>query len=488
MHRYWLIVLPLVPLLAGAAIIPLQESAVDKFPSIVVTVGTPPRAIRVRADFTEDFTQLIHPEICPPFVDCVAAEPLSSPMFADPVHVNTTFVNAEGYPLVLTTQPLSFGSFVDPAAEIGIDTDAWTHSDVGDLGGILALSPRSRIAQTAVMEINTETFQLPNGSTQFGFSLTVVDTQIEDGPNDVVLPIAGDGDSWSVDAVPSFGQADLTDDASATFHIDPEITSSIKVPESVLVRIMTEVNELGGSSFIGGVRLYAPCLQEGQIDPLGLLTLRFEQDQVLHVNIRGSAAVLPLLPAPVMRNGTHFCPTVIALADVEEAYVHVSPQFFTDDVKIFFDGPGSRIVIRQVHTARDPLPVQQVTPIPSFTLPGDGVRFQATTGPDAWRLESVHPQPIEGGALAFTLYAYHDGPPADFNGVTNFDDDLWLVGDGTVRIEHPVGPGTPIAFSLPIVTGGGEGQRYRLQRVIHKRAANYYLIPVGGDESLPILV
>ena len=465
---------------AASGIIPIQRTPVYRTLSIEVQMGTPLRTLRMEPDFHTSDIFLAHPDVCQPFVACIAGiESIDQPERPDGAWRLVDGVQA----LVLGD-----GAYSNALTRVRYVARPGTSYAERELAGTIGLGPESPIALSNVIEVNTETIVHPDGSTDHGMSIKLHPAGIVDEPGrDIVIPTPHHGATWESRSVPHFAGVPLNDVRATLYMVFPgrNLRDYFKLPSPSFSHIVEIVRKAVGSVHVIKRRyddhLFVPCLagDGAEEDPLArLLSFDFGRGmQPLYVNIRHSPkAYYPPAPDSLTVDGIAYCPTV--LVDMRVAWSrgwNVVPEMFEGDMKTFLDIRNRRIVFRPAAPGRrDPLRVDPVPLIPSFELPHPdtgSLHFPASAGP-AWRLMSRRPHRNYFGQIIyrFELYDTHDAPVRDITAF-EYPGEFSLLGSGTVNISDPS------MISLPVVSDG-MGQRYRLSQQISNAKASYTLTPV----------
>ena len=422
-----------------AAPVPLHRTPLSRTLVLQVSAGShpTPRDVWMETNFGSDVTTITHPDICRPFVQCITADPLS---ILVPAGVDV------GSPAWLdVNESITVGPYHSDTYPVRLQIDQdmrWP--DALHAAGVIGLAPSSPIAEAYVIAVNTESLVHPDGTSHPGFSLTLTpadDPAIADQPGDIIIPLASV--DWTVHGEPYFCQVSLTDGTETRVSFIPTVESVIEVGYVAFEAIEALAREAVGYAHTIDGRLYVPCLAEGEIDPLGKLTLRVGEEAGYNT------------PS-------------------------ISPHLIEGSPALLLDSPNNRIVFRfplAGAVPRPPMPVPAVLQVPSYTLPdptaaagGNTIEFVplAAGSPPQW-LWSDHRRRATGDddddRIGFQLHlAYLDYEVprviAHHHDTVPYAGEYALVGDGS---ELLIDQATSIV-SLPITLYDGIGQKYRVVR------------------------
>ena len=469
-----------------AAPVPLHRTPLSRTLVLQVSAGShpTPRDVWMETNFGSDVTTITHPDICRPFVQCITADPLS---ILVPAGVDV------GSPAWLdVNESITVGPYHSDTYPVRLQIDQdmrWP--DALHAAGVIGLAPSSPITAAYVIAVNTESLVHPDGTSHPGFSLTLTpanDPAIADQPGDIIIPLASV--DWTVHGEPYFCQVSLTDGTATRVSFIPTVESVIEVGYVAFEAIEALAREAVGYAHTIDGRLYVPCLAEGEIDPLGKLTLRVgEEAAALHVNIRGSSPAVRarLPPAEWINsdegNAIELCPTILTRSWYGYNTPSIIPHLIEGSPTLLLDSSNNRIVFRfrlAGAVPRPPMPVPAVLQVPSYTLPdpaaaagGNTIEFVplAAGSPPQW-LWSDHRRRATGDdddddddRISFQLHlAYLDYEVprviAHHHDTVPYAGEYALVGDGS---ELLIDQATSIV-SLPITLYDGIGQKYRVVR------------------------
>ena len=480
---------------AAASIVPIQRTPIHGYPSIEVQVGNPLQTLRLQPDFRLSNTYLAHPGVCEPFVPCLALDkPIDHPDFYQALDVE--FIDGGGR--VDSVEPLVFSTYSDPSAPVKIVLLSGTSIARPQLAGTLGLSPESAIAQSNVIEVNSETIVHPDGSTESGMSIQLHPSVIVDYTTDVIAPVTPDVEAWRVRANVTFAGIPIENKATVHMLFESPTRHYFELKDLVFTAVVDRIREAVGSVHVVHQEhkdhLFVPCLddddddEEEEDDPLaGLFSFQFghdpEVDIELHINIRHThdRDCFPPVPAPQTHGGIQYCPTLLVNSrDAWGGYIMVVPEMFDENVQTFLDAGNHQVVFRPTPSGpRDPLPAAPVELLKTFDLPDPAtgsVEFLVSAGGvgAGWRLRNARPIRY-GGLLEYTFEFYGErsmAPGQEFP-VLYFGE-FTLVGNGNFDISDP----NPASIRLPVALGG-LGRRYRISQRLNNGFAVYTLTPIA---------
>ena len=506
----------------SAAVIPIQGTRSYVTATIAAQVGTPLRTVWLQPDFDLAEIRLHHPDICAPFVPCIPASEAMNTPTSNPFEED---VSEPG--LVDGVEPLVLGvgegGYSDVSIAVRYVTPLGAYYGAHGFAGTLGLSPKSVIAQSNVIEVNTETLLHPDGSTETGLSIQLHPDGIVDEPGrDIVPALSIKYSEWDIHPVarlagkPLGASTKVEMISQSLVHPGYFKLSVFDFPSAVnIVREVVGTVQLVRQPEPHGEneeQLFVPCLtdDEDAVDPLArLLSFNFggpaaddiedddDETQRLYINIRHAPkSCYPPMADSVTVDGVQYCPTLLVGNDNPwMTELSLVPEMFEGHVTTFLDARNQRVVLRPSPTRRDPLPVAYPVPIlPLFDLPDPvtgSVQFttvaeESVKNASGWRLNSVRPNVYDDGVLSlyFDLDFYRAGQsPFGFFNVTDsvaseYLGEYTLVGDGLIDVSNRT------AISLPVVlegTGAAPGgQRYRLRQELFETRVVYTLTPVLG--------
>ena len=477
--RFFLAIAPCALLGMGHAAIPILNTPIYNTPSIEVQVGTPLRTVRLELVFYMETTYLNYPDYCDAFVAC--APPLVPPPVEPGPNQLPNLVDGFA-PFVL-----GGGEYTNLSFPVRYVVGTFTNY-APELAGTLAIAPKGQIAQTNVLEINSEIFVHPDGSTERGMSMTLHPDGIVVEPGDVVVHFSHDANGWGLRPAPFFAGNPID---VATLYMDgyecgyPKLLE-LSSPSFAIVEDI--IRSKVGSVVLVDNQLFVPCLERGAEDPLthqlsfffgNESTAATEGDQhSLFVNVRYS----PAQSVTVTDGGVEYCPTLfVNTHQATNVGMVLVPEMFEGNITSFLDARNLRYVFRKNVVPREPLPADPVPLLPSFVLPdpaSGSTQFLASDTP-AWRLLSARPQiDLEhNGTLVYSLGLYNITNSPYHNVTADYPGVYFLVGSGEVDVSNPA------MISLPVSLEGA-GQRYRITQQLTSITATYTLTPVHP----PVLV
>lgn len=306
-----------------------------------ISFGTPAQTIFVSPDFGSPLTRLfVGPSVRYAFFPAIS--PSTSAVAAQAVPAGSP---SDGKRKIFTDR-VSLGGVEVPNVEMSRETGRATADmlETGDSLGRIALGPTSRISQSHLIKLESETVAFPDGERAYGFSIELIQAVSEttQGQRDIVFETVDRPDGWIAQGQVVLNERDVTGGELQLIEFDPT-AMGIEVPHSVMDGIVTS---LSGHIDMTG-RLMVDCSEDGKMSSKHNLYLRLGDGQIINIDLGRQVPV-----DQVMRNsrdGSYSCPSEIRVRMPSSGFSgkwRITPFMIPGVETVFLNGHGRQMTFR----------------------------------------------------------------------------------------------------------------------------------------------